>query len=186
MKASGFELFLRTVCRNRWPSIGAQKLQAGLYPNPTVGHRGDEIRGGSYGGGEQGFFVQQPIILGGKLALDRKVRGAEEKQRQVGADAQRQRVENDVRMAYYRVLAAQERLALKQNILAISQSTVRIVGQLGRIGQAGNGNSGGGSGTAAHGNCRRDCRTHVAAGVDGTRFRRRRAIVACRRRCRTD
>ncbi len=114
----------------------AQKLQAGLYPNPTVGYRGDEIRGGSYGGGEQGFFVQQPIILGGKLALDRKVRGASEKLREVDADAQHQRVENDVRMAYYRVLAAQERLALKRNILAISQSTVRIVGQLGRVGQA--------------------------------------------------
>jgi cobalt-zinc-cadmium efflux system outer membrane protein len=111
-------------------------LQSGLYPNPTVGYRGDEIRGGSYGGGEQGFFVQQPVILGGKLGLDRKVRGAEEKQREVEADAQRQRVENDVRMAYYRVLAAQERLALKRSILAISQSTVRIVGQLGRVGQA--------------------------------------------------
>jgi cobalt-zinc-cadmium efflux system outer membrane protein len=114
----------------------AKTLQSGLYPNPTVGYRGDEIRGGSYGGGEQGFFVQQPIILGGKLALDRKVRGAEEKQREVEADAQRQRVENDVRMAYYRVLAAQEQLALKRSILAISQSTVRIVGQLGRVGQA--------------------------------------------------
>jgi cobalt-zinc-cadmium efflux system outer membrane protein len=113
-----------------------QKLQAGLYPNPTVGYKGDEIRGGSYGGGEQGFFVQQPIILGGKLELDRKVRGAEEKQREVEADAQRQRVENDVRVAYYRVLAAQERLALKRSILAIAQSTVRIVGQLGRVGQA--------------------------------------------------
>jgi outer membrane protein, heavy metal efflux system len=114
----------------------ARTLQSGLYPNPTVGYRGDEIRGGSYGGGEQGFFVQQPIILGGKLALDRKVRGAEEKLREVDADAQHQRVENDVRMAYYRVLAAQERLALKRSILAISQSTVRIVGQLGRVGQA--------------------------------------------------
>jgi outer membrane protein, heavy metal efflux system len=114
----------------------ARKLQAGLYPNPTVGYKGDEIRGGSYGGGEQGFFVQQPIILGGKLGLDRKIRGAEEKQRAVEADAQRQRVENDVRMAYYRVLAAQERLALKRSVMAISQSTVRIVGQLGRVGQA--------------------------------------------------
>jgi outer membrane protein, heavy metal efflux system len=113
-----------------------RKLQAGLYPNPTVGYKGDEIRGGSYGGGEEGFFVQQPIILGGKLALDRKVREAEEKERGVEADAQRQRVQNDVRMAYYRVLAAQERLALKRSILGISQSTVRIVGQLGRVGQA--------------------------------------------------
>ena len=122
--------------RHEIESARATTLQSGLYPNPTVGYRGDEIRGGSYGGGEQGFFVQQPIILGGKLALDRKVRGAEEKQREVEADAQRQRVENDVRMAYYRVLAAQEQLALKRSILGISQSTVRIVGQLGRVGQA--------------------------------------------------
>jgi outer membrane protein, heavy metal efflux system len=114
----------------------ARTLQSGLYPNPIVGYRGDEIRGGSYGGGEQGFFVQQPIILGGKLGLNRKVRGTEEKLREVDADAQHQRVENDVRMAYYRVLAAQERMALKRSILAISQSTVRIVGQLGHVGQA--------------------------------------------------
>src|SRR5260370_18539169 len=114
----------------------ARTLQSGLYPNPTVGYRGDEIRGGSYGGGEQGFFVQQPIILGGKLALDRKVRGAAEKLREVDADAQHQRVENDVRMAYYRWLAAQERLALKGDILGILQSTVRIVGQRGCVVQA--------------------------------------------------
>ena len=44
-----------------------RKLQVGLYPNPTVGYKGDEIRDGSYGGGEEGFFAQQPIILGGKL-----------------------------------------------------------------------------------------------------------------------
>jgi Cu/Ag efflux protein CusF len=31
--------------------------QAGLYPNPTVGYYGDEIRGGYTGGGKQGGFV---------------------------------------------------------------------------------------------------------------------------------
>ena len=35
----------------------ARQQQAGLYPNPTVGYTGDEIRGGSVGGGKQGFFV---------------------------------------------------------------------------------------------------------------------------------
>jgi len=39
-------------------------------------------------------------------------------------------------MAYYRVLAEQERLALKREILAIAQTTARIVGQLGKVGQA--------------------------------------------------
>jgi cobalt-zinc-cadmium efflux system outer membrane protein len=114
----------------------ARKLQVGLYPNPVVGYQGDEIRGGSYGGGEEGFFVEQPVILGGKLGLNRKIAAAEQVERQVEVDAQRQRIENDVRMAYYRVLAAQERLALKREILAIAQSTVRIEDQLGQVGQA--------------------------------------------------
>jgi outer membrane protein TolC len=39
----------------------AEATQAGLYPNPTVGYEGDQIRGGSYGGGEQGGFVAQTI-----------------------------------------------------------------------------------------------------------------------------
>ena len=114
----------------------ARTLQSGLYPNPTVGYKSDEVRGGSFGGGEQGFFVEQPIILGGKLGLNRKVGAAEEKERQIAAEAQQQRVENDVRMAYYHVLAAQERLALERGILAISHSTVGIVTQLGNVGQA--------------------------------------------------
>lgn len=114
----------------------ARKLQVGLYPNPVVGYQGDEIRGGSYGGGEEGFFVEQQVILGGKLGLNRKIAAAEEVERQIEVGAQRQRIENDVRRAYYRVLAAQERLALKREILAIAQSTVRIEDQLGQVGQA--------------------------------------------------
>src|ERR1700742_1043112 len=49
----------------------AQARQAALYPNPTVGYEGDQIRGGSYGGGEQGGFVEQTIVLGGKLGFRR-------------------------------------------------------------------------------------------------------------------
>lgn len=113
-----------------------RELQVGLYPNPVVGYIGEEIRGGSYGGGEQGFFVEQPIILGGKLGLNRKVGAAEVKERQAEAEAQRHRVENDVRMAYYRVLAAQERLALDRDLVGIAQSTVRVVHQLSNVGQA--------------------------------------------------
>jgi outer membrane protein, heavy metal efflux system len=113
-----------------------RKRQSGLYPNPTVGYEGEEIRGGAYGGGEQGFFVEQPIILGGKLELNRKVGAGEVRQRQADAEAQRHRVENDVRVAYYHVLAAQERLAIERDLVGIAQSTVRIVHQLGNVGQA--------------------------------------------------
>jgi cobalt-zinc-cadmium efflux system outer membrane protein len=113
-----------------------RERQSGLYPNPTVGYEGEEIRGGIYGGGEQGFFVEQPIILGGKLGLNRKVGAGEVKQRQADAEAQRRRVQNDVRMTYYRVLAAQERVAVERDLVSIAQSTVRVVRQLGNVGQA--------------------------------------------------
>jgi cobalt-zinc-cadmium efflux system outer membrane protein len=113
----------------------ATARQSGLYPNPTAGYEGEEIRGGSFGGGEQGFFVEQPIILGGKLALNRKVGAGAVKQRQADAEAQRHRLENDVRVAYYHVLAAQERLALELDLTSIAQSTVRVVHQLANVGQ---------------------------------------------------
>ena len=60
-----------------------QARQAGLYPNPSVGYQGEEIRGGSFGGGEQGGFVQQTIVLGGKLGLRRNIY-AEQKRSEIG------------------------------------------------------------------------------------------------------
>jgi cobalt-zinc-cadmium efflux system outer membrane protein len=54
--------------------------QAGLWPNPSVGYQGEEIRGGSFRGGEQGGFVQQNIVLGGKLQLRRMPTSSSAKQ----------------------------------------------------------------------------------------------------------
>src|SRR5260370_12174953 len=40
-----------------------KRLQAGLYPNRRVGFEGEEVRGGSYGGGGKGVFVGQPPVI---------------------------------------------------------------------------------------------------------------------------
>lgn len=61
-----------------------RQRQAGLYPNPTVGYQGEQIRGGSFRGGEQGAFVQQDIVLGGKLGAAKNVVEQERRQRQSG------------------------------------------------------------------------------------------------------
>src|ERR1700736_3436098 len=70
----------------------AQAKQAALYPNPSVGYEGDQIRGGSYGGGEQGGFVAQTIVLGGKLGLRRNVYKQQKHADEIAAEAQMQRV----------------------------------------------------------------------------------------------
>ena len=110
--------------------------QAGLWPNPTVGYMGDEIRGGSFGGGEQGAFVQQDVILGGKLGLDRKVHAAEGDQAAAEADEQRLRVENGVRIAFYQSLASQQMVEMRAKLSALAKDAVETTRQLLNVGQA--------------------------------------------------
>ena len=71
-----------------------RKRQAGLYPNPTIGYQGEQIRGGSFRGGEQGAFVQQDIVLGGKLGAAKNVFEQERRQAEVEREEQRLRVTN--------------------------------------------------------------------------------------------
>jgi cobalt-zinc-cadmium efflux system outer membrane protein len=114
----------------------ARQQQAGLYPNPTVGYTGDEIRGGSVGGGKEGFFVEQTIVTGGKLRLSREVFGKQAQLATIEADEQRIRVESAVQMAFIRVLAAQEMLDARRELLKILQDDVETQRRLFNTGQA--------------------------------------------------
>jgi outer membrane protein, heavy metal efflux system len=110
--------------------------QASLWPNPTVGYVGEEIRGGSFGGGQQGAFVQQNIILGGKLGLDRKVFTEEGKQAEAEAEEQRLRVANGVRIAFYESLAAQQMVEMRRKLSALANDAVETTRQLFNVGQS--------------------------------------------------
>jgi outer membrane protein, heavy metal efflux system len=113
-----------------------RKKQSGLYPNPTVGYQGEQIRGGSFHGGEQGFFVQQDIVLGGKLGLNRKLFDQELKQAETEAEEQKLRVVTNVRMSYIQALAAQQTLELRQNLSKLANDAVETSHQLANVGQA--------------------------------------------------
>ncbi len=114
----------------------AQARQAGLYPNPSVGYEGEQIRGGSYGGGEQGGFIQQTIVLGGKLGLRRRVFEAQQREDETGIDEQRARVLGDVDQRFYAALAAQEIAKLRGQLLALARDAQQTAHQLGNVGQA--------------------------------------------------
>lgn len=112
------------------------RRQVGLYPNPTIGYYGDEIRGGEYRSGKQGFFVDQPFITGGKLGLNRKIEDQSIHQMESTSEAQRYRVLNATREAYYMVLTAQELLNIKHDLANIAHSTAEYTRELSNTGQA--------------------------------------------------
>jgi outer membrane protein, heavy metal efflux system len=110
--------------------------QAGQYPNPTVGYYGDEIRGGFTGGGKQGGFVSQTIVLGGKLRAARRVGELETLEAETNVQAQRLRILGNVRALFYQALAAQRLVDLRENLAKLAADSAQTSHQLGNIGQA--------------------------------------------------
>jgi cobalt-zinc-cadmium efflux system outer membrane protein len=110
--------------------------QVGLYPNPTVGYYGDEIRGGYLGGGKQGGFVSQSIVLGGKLRAARRVAEVEATEVETSGQIQRLRIQNNVRTLFYQILAAQRLVVVRQNLAKVAADVTQTSRQLGNVGQA--------------------------------------------------
>lgn len=114
-----------------------RKRQAGLYPNPVAGYEGREISSGPViRGGEHGFFIQQSILTAGKRGLSRKVFAQEQVQAQAVADAQRYRVLNTVRLAYYEALGAERRVELRRELAGLTRRALDTSQQLFNVGQA--------------------------------------------------
>ena len=110
--------------------------QAGLYPNPTVGYYGDEIRGGYTHGGKQGGFISQTIVLGGKLGAARRVAELLRAEVDTSAQVQRLRILNSVRALFYQTLAAQRLVTVRQNLAQLAADAMQTSYQLGNVGQA--------------------------------------------------
>jgi len=100
-------------------------IQAGLPPNPNVGYDGQQI--GSAGRAEQdGVFVEQEIVRGGKLRLNRQVAAQEWARREQELAAQQQRVVTDVRIAFYQVLIAERQEKLTGQLRDIAAEAVKV------------------------------------------------------------
>ncbi|MBI4472126.1 MAG: TolC family protein [Acidobacteria bacterium] len=115
----------------------ARMRQSGLYPNPIVGVSNDDL---SYGpvirGGEWGVFVEQKIVLGRKLGLNRGAAQQEIVKTQAQAEAQRLRVMNTVRTLFYQAMAAQRKVEVRDRLLTLVRDAVTTSKQLQNVGQA--------------------------------------------------
>lgn len=100
-----------------------RRLQAGLYPNPTVGYHAVNV-GARGTAGRQAGFIQQRFVTGGKLELDERVAGHGIRNAQSQFAVARQRVLTDVRARFYQTLVAQRRRELAEELVGIAAKMV--------------------------------------------------------------
>lgn len=119
----------------------AKALQAGLYPNPTIGYQAELIgvqgpTGRSTPGEFQGGFIQQEIVTAGKLRLSRAKYQQEARAAGIQAMAQQLRVVNGLHVAFYEVLAAQRLIQIHGELVKNAEDGVKTTEELVNVGQA--------------------------------------------------
>jgi len=124
---------LERLALSRHPELGVSAAridafrgahrQAGLYPNPHAGYHATEV--GNLGtAGQQGGFVGQRFITGGKLELDQAVAARQIEQSSRELDTAAQRLLNDVRVRFHEVLIAQRRIELMTELVRVVSESV--------------------------------------------------------------
>ena len=119
----------------------AKAQQAGLYPNPTLAYAGEQIfvdvEGDKDSPGEfQGGIISQRFVTAGKLSLSREKYMRRAHVTEHLAVAQQYRVCNDVRIHFYRTLAAQQRLEMQRELLKTAEDAAVTARELYNVGQA--------------------------------------------------
>jgi cobalt-zinc-cadmium efflux system outer membrane protein len=109
-------------------------IQQGLYPNPRVAYKADEI-GDDNAAGFQGFIVGQEIVTTGKLKKAQNVAAQQIAQAQQEYNVQQIRVQNDVKVRFYNILIAQRAVELNQELVQISRNAAKAADDLFRAAQ---------------------------------------------------
>lgn len=96
-----------------------RQLQSGFVPNPLAGYDAQNI-GEAGTAGQQGGYVAQQWVTGGKLRLNRAIGGREVQEKRYLVDAQELKVLTDVRVKFYQTLVAQQQVQLTRELLEVS------------------------------------------------------------------
>lgn len=119
----------------RMQSASGRHLQAGLYPNPTIGYHGTQVGNLGTAGG-QGAIVTQRLITAGKRRLDQTIAGRAFDETHFRFHAQELRILSDVEIRFYNVLVAQQRLRLTADLARIGDDVLEATRSLLRAGLA--------------------------------------------------
>lgn len=100
-------------------------VQAGAYPNPTVGYEADTV--GSAGTRNyQGMFFIQDVITAGKLDLARSIANVDLMNKQLALRKARAELLAKVRTGYYAVLVARESLKYNEALVTFTNEVYRV------------------------------------------------------------
>lgn len=115
-----------------------RRVQGGLLPNPIVGVAAEDVPldGDREEDGKYGLFIAQDIPLGGKLRYNREVLAREVDQARIRAEAQRSRLTAQIHSLFYRTLAAQHRVEVRERLAALANDAVEVTKQLYNVGAA--------------------------------------------------
>ena len=109
--------------------------QAGLPFNPVIGYTSEQIGVNGTAGETQGAFVEQEIVTGGKLRLSRAKWAQRAQIAATNAQAQQQRVLNDVQTQFYRTIAAQRVVEIHGKLVANGDDSVQTHREMLNLGQ---------------------------------------------------
>ncbi|MEO0529047.1 MAG: TolC family protein [Planctomycetota bacterium] len=102
-----------------------QCLQAGLPPNPTAGYVANEM-GVDGAAGQQGAFVGQQFVRGGKLGYAQAVASKEARRLEQQFAVERLRVLTDTRTAFYDAFLTQQERRLAEQLVGVSEKAVTV------------------------------------------------------------
>lgn len=108
-----------------------QVIQAGLYPNPTVGYQGDQIQPGPRpyplnNSGQQGAFINQLIRTAGKVRLGQQVTGYDYVNALVAVRRAQVDVTLRVRSGYFAVLSARQGVEVNKSLAGLADEVYRL------------------------------------------------------------
>ena len=112
-------------------------LQAGLYPNPLVGYIGEQIGSRGNAGGQQGPYISQEFVTGGKLEVSQSAALDALTGTQWQAITKRFELEAKVRAAFYEVLTAEREVKENEAIVKIAQENLDASQKIEKAGRGG-------------------------------------------------
>lgn len=103
------------------------RTQVGLRSNPTIGYQAMQLA--DAGTDQHTAFIEQEIVTGNKLALNRQVLNETVRLQLWELETQKYRITTDIRTKFFEALAAQQRIRLVNEFQSVAEKGLELAEQ---------------------------------------------------------